>query len=73
MSTLAEVENRRICLVGTVLDDEGTVKAAQNFGIPVITSETGSEYILDDDWVTYFVVNQFDGPMFEAIHKSKHR
>ncbi|XP_055688272.1 protein ECT2 isoform X9 [Lutzomyia longipalpis] len=73
LSTVAEVENRRICLVGTVLDDEGTVKAAQSFGIPVITSETGSEYILDHDWVTYFVVNQFDGPMFEAIHKSKHR
>ncbi|GAB0089910.1 ECT2 [Sergentomyia squamirostris] len=67
------MENRRICLVGVVLDNEATVKAAQTFGLPVITSETGSEYILDDDWITYFVLNRFEGPMFEAIHKSKHR
>lgn len=63
----------RICLVGAVVDDPDTVVAAQTFGVPVITSDTGADIISDTNWMTYFVLNDFDGPIFKAIQKSKHR
>ena len=65
--------NKRICLVGTVVDDKDTLAAAQSFNVPVITSETGSEYIADNSWITYFVLHDFEGPMYEAINKMKHK
>lgn len=64
-------ENLRICLVGNVVRDDPTVEAAQTFGVPVITSETGLELINDYDWRTYFILAEFEGPVYEAIHKSK--
>ncbi|KAM7359031.1 epithelial cell transforming 2 pebble isoform 2-T2 [Cochliomyia hominivorax] len=64
-------ENLRICLVGDVINDTATVEAAQTFGVPVITSETGLELINDYDWRTYFILNDFESPVYEAIHKSK--
>lgn len=64
---------QRICLVGIVVDNQESQKSAKSFNVPVITSETGSEFISDDCWTTYFVLNSFDGPIFEAIHKTKHK
>lgn len=64
---------QRICLVGTVVDNQESLKYAQSFNVPVITSETGGEFISDDSWSTYFVLNSFEGPIFEAIHKTKHK
>ena len=64
---------QRICLVGTIVDNQESLKSAQSFNVPVITSETGSEFISDDSWSTYFVLNSFEGPIFEAIHKTKHK
>lgn len=64
---------QRICLVGIIVDNQETLKSAQSFNVPVITSETGSEFISDDNWSTYFVLNSFEGPIFEAIHKTKHK
>lgn len=63
----------RICLVGTVVDDPDTLAAAQTFSVPVITSETGAEILSDTNWETYFIMNEFDGPIFKAIQKTKHR
>lgn len=63
----------RICLVGTVVDDAPTVTAARSFGVPVVTSETGDEFIGDTAWTTYFILRDFDGPMFEAIQATGHR
>lgn len=64
---------QRICLVGIVVDNQESLKYAQSFNVPVITSETGGEFISDDSWSTYFVLNSFEGPIFEAIHKTKHK
>lgn len=63
----------RICLVGTVVDDAPTVTAARSFGVPVVTSETGDEFVGDTTWTTFFILPDFDGPMFEAIQATGHR
>lgn len=55
-----------------MVDDRRTVAIAQTFGVPVVTSETGAEILSDRKWVTYFIINNFSGPIFEAIHKSIH-
>lgn len=71
--SLTPASQLRICLMGTVVDDPVTVSAAQTFGVPVISSETGAEIIGDTAWTTYFIMNDFDGPIFKAIQKTKHR
>ncbi|XP_055841169.1 protein ECT2 isoform X2 [Episyrphus balteatus] len=73
MSISPSPENLRICLLGCVVDDNSIVEAAKTFGVPVLTSETGLEILTDNEWTTYFVMKEFDGPIYEAIHKSKHR
>lgn len=73
MSISPSPENLRICLLGCVVDDNSIVEAARTFGVPVLTSETGLEILTDNEWTTYFVMKEFDGPIYEAIHKSKHR
>lgn len=64
-------ENLRICLLGDVVNDPETVEAAHTFGVPIVTSETGLELVNDYDWRTYFVLRDFESPIYEAIHKSK--
>lgn len=71
--TAVVAEKQRICLVGSVVDDEKTVLAAQTFDVPILKSDTGVEYISEIEWTTYFVMNRFDGEHFDAIRKSKHR
>ena len=73
MSISPSPENVRICLVGTVAVDEVTVDAAKTFNVPIVTSETGADIVEDSDWITYFVMHDFEGPVFDAIRKSKHR
>ncbi|XP_053956531.1 protein ECT2 isoform X1 [Anastrepha ludens] len=64
-------ENLRICLVGDVVNDAETVEAARCFNVPVITSENGLDVLNDSEWRTYFVLKDFEGPIFDAIHKNK--
>ncbi|XP_053689992.1 protein ECT2 [Sabethes cyaneus] len=64
-------ENARICLVGS--HDKTTLAAAQVFKVPIVLSETGTEYVSDHSFITYFVLNQFEGPLYDAIYRSKHR
>ncbi|XP_013101165.1 protein ECT2 isoform X3 [Stomoxys calcitrans] len=71
ISSSPSPENLRICLVGSVVQNDAAVEAAHTFGVPVITSETGLELVNDYDWRTYFILNDFEGPVYEAIHKSK--
>ena len=71
MSISPSLENLRLCLVGNVINDPETLAAAQSFGVPVITSETGLEIMNDDDWRTHFVLDSFEGSIFDTIHKSK--
>lgn len=73
MSVSPSPENIRICLIGDLADDEATVDAAKTFNVPIVNSETGTEIIEDTDWVTYFVMRDFEGPTFDAIRKTNHK
>lgn len=73
MAVTSAAGNERICLVGSVVDDYETRRVAETFNVPVEVSETGVELIGDTHWTTYFVMNEFEGPAFDAIRKSKHR
>ncbi|EAL39928.3 AGAP005796-PA [Anopheles gambiae str. PEST] len=68
-------EIARICLVGPVAQDAATLAAAQSLKLPIVTSDTGAEYIGDDDISirTVFVLNDFEGPVYDAIYKAKQR
>lgn len=66
--------NARLCLVGDVVDDEGTLAAAKQFEVPILTSETGEEYALEKSpFVTYFILKDFEGPLFQALSKSPNK
>ncbi|XP_063843442.1 protein ECT2-like isoform X4 [Scylla paramamosain] len=60
----------RICLVGSLADDAETVEAAKKFNVPVVTSETGEEYVSDSAFCTYFVLSDFESPVFEELDKA---
>ncbi|XP_049775766.1 protein ECT2 isoform X4 [Schistocerca cancellata] len=63
----------RICLVGDVRKDSKTTVAAEKFGIPVVESDSGSEFLNDGTCDTVFITNDFSGSVFEAIHRSEQR
>lgn len=66
-----ETLRQRICLVGSVIENENVQNAAKVFNVPVVTSETGKEFISDSSWMTFFVISDFEGPIYEEIYKSK--
>jgi hypothetical protein len=43
------------------------------FDVPVVLSETGAEFINDGSWDTIFVLEEFSGPVYDAIHHSEQR
>lgn len=61
----------RICLVGEVGKDAETLQAAESFGLPIVTSETGLDILGESEWRTFYVLDDFEGASFEAIHKQK--
>ncbi|XP_069689585.1 protein ECT2 isoform X4 [Periplaneta americana] len=63
----------RICLIGEISNDSRIIEAAQVFGVPVVSSASGSEFINDGSWDTVFVLEDFVGPVYEAIHASEQR
>lgn len=65
------VADKRICLIGSLATDEQILMAAHSFNVPVITSETGLEFVNDTKWTTYYVMRDFDGENFNVISKSK--
>lgn len=65
--------DKRICLVGRVAEDDAVCRAAHSFGVPILTSETGAEYVSNTTCSTYFIIDDFDGPVFKHLHKSPHR
>ncbi|XP_076667106.1 epithelial cell transforming 2 pebble isoform X9 [Andrena cerasifolii] len=64
---------KRICLIAAAGDDPALGVAAQQFSVPVLKSETGLEYVEDTAYCTYFILKQFEGPEYDALHKSAHR
>ncbi|EDW93808.2 protein ECT2 isoform X2 [Drosophila yakuba] len=62
----------RICLVGGVGQDADTLQAAESFGLPIVTSDTGLDILGESsEWRTFYVLDDFEGASFEAIHKQK--
>ncbi|XP_026847327.1 protein ECT2 isoform X2 [Drosophila persimilis] len=61
----------RICLVGNVGQDADTLLAAESFGLPVITSDSGLDTADDKEWRTFYVMGDFEGDNFQALHKQK--
>lgn len=59
--------------MGLASTDPALGTAAQQFGVPVLKSETGAEYIDDTTYCTYFVLKHFEGSEYEILHKSPHR
>lgn len=59
--------------MGSAAENPAVCRAAQSFGIPILTSETGLEYVNDSTCTTYFVLDSFDTPVFKKIPKSPHR
>ncbi|KRG06101.1 protein ECT2 isoform X4 [Drosophila mojavensis] len=70
MSIMSKLPTR-ICLVGEAGRDAETLQAAESFGMPVIQSETGLDIINDTDWRTFYVLQDFEDEIFDAIHKQK--
>lgn len=66
-------ESRRICIVGSLGRDGTVVEAAKSFQIPVIITDSGHEYIDYDTYITYFILNEFEGDMFELLVQKKCR
>ncbi|XP_018370733.1 PREDICTED: protein ECT2 isoform X4 [Trachymyrmex cornetzi] len=71
--TLIIPRKKRICLVGTTCNDPALNVAAQQFKVPVLKSETGTEYVEDTTYNTYFILKQFEGSEYDALCKSAHR
>ncbi|KAK7866025.1 hypothetical protein R5R35_008539 [Gryllus longicercus] len=63
----------RICLIGDLQNDDRIVEAAKTFDVPIVFSETGSEFLNDGSCDTIFVTREFGGPVFDAIHQSEQR
>lgn len=73
LSALIIPRKKRICLVGATCNDSALNAAAQQFKVPVLKSETGTEYIEDTTYNTYFVLKQFEGSEYDVLCKSAHR
>ncbi|XP_064092134.1 protein ECT2-like [Macrobrachium nipponense] len=73
----AEVEycgEPRICLVGCLVDDAECLEAAKKFGVPLVFSESGREYIADgSSYCTYFILADFESKEFEELHEANVR
>lgn len=70
MSIMSKLPTR-ICLVGGAGQDASTVQAAESFGLPIIQSQTGLDILNDMEWRTYYVLQDFEDEIFDAIHKQK--
>lgn len=66
------IPKERICLVGSVANDENVKTAAESFNVPIVISETGIEFCCDTEWMTYFVLSDFSGKNFSTIRDSEH-
>lgn len=64
--------DKRICIVGSVIKDNLVCTAAQLFGVSIVTSETGIEYATDTNCSTIFIIEDFDGDIYDTLYKFKH-
>lgn len=65
------IPKERICLVGSVANDEKVKISANSFNVPIVTSSSGIEFCNDTEWITYFVLSEFGGENFATIRESE--
>ncbi|XP_026285147.1 protein ECT2 isoform X1 [Frankliniella occidentalis] len=63
---------QQICVVGSLALDPLVMSAVQALGLPVSLSATGSE-LIDLVENTIFIVDDMEGPLFEAPHNPRFR
>ncbi|XP_030754875.1 protein ECT2 isoform X4 [Sitophilus oryzae] len=63
--------DRRICLIGNLASDTKLHSVAESFGVPVVTSVNGFEYVFDDSCCTYYIIDSFEGDIYNALSKSR--
>ncbi|KAK5647138.1 hypothetical protein RI129_005602 [Pyrocoelia pectoralis] len=63
--------DKRICMVGSLITDPVVCNSAQSFGVPVITSENGLEYLEDRSCKTIYVLNTFDDDLYNTLYKHR--
>ena len=62
----------QICVVGEDLyKDSEFMKTCAHFGVPVLQSRTGLEYLQETSVRTVYIVSSFDGPEYEKLNESK--
>lgn len=61
----------RICLVGSLANDSETQAVAQTFGVPIVSSKDGQDFAQDDSCSTVFVLEEFEGDVFNRLYRSK--
>jgi len=63
--------NVRLCLVAPLHTDPELHQAAATLRVPVVTSETGLEFVGDEAHTTVFVLHAFGTPQYDALHAKK--
>ncbi|XP_031342551.1 protein ECT2 isoform X2 [Photinus pyralis] len=63
--------DKRLCLVGPLAADPDVCNCAQTFGVPVITSDDGLQYLEDRSCKTIYVLNTFDDDLYNTLYKQR--
>lgn len=61
----------RLCLVGPLAVDPDICSCAQTFGVPVISSDDGLQYLEDRSCKTIYVLNTFDDDLYNTLYKQR--
>ncbi|KAJ8983138.1 hypothetical protein NQ317_014713 [Molorchus minor] len=61
----------RICLVGSLANNSTIRSVGETFGVPVLSSENGQEFAQDDSCTTVFVLEIFEGDVYNNLYKSR--
>ncbi|XP_057663730.1 protein ECT2 [Diorhabda carinulata] len=61
----------KIYLIGSIANDSEIFTAAQTFGFPVLTSIEPLDFKENESTSTIFVVENFEGEIFEKLYRSK--
>ncbi|XP_023233462.1 protein ECT2-like, partial [Centruroides sculpturatus] len=68
---MEEDKKIKICIVGFELKENAEVKEAlQHFAFPVVFSENGTEFINDNQFKMIFVLNEFEGEVYDHLHNA---
>lgn len=61
----------RLCLVGTLAKDPNLRAVAEKFDVPIISSKDGQDFAHDIGCTTIFVVDNFEGDVYNKLYKTK--